>query len=113
MQDSIWEKTLISFFTSNPLQVADALGDCKKLTTLISHSFAEGLVMMMQQKLKVSGVGYSIIRNAMANSFRDEAFIKHLDDALGDTICTIYHSIADNFKKFDLGSSLSPSNTPK
>ena len=50
MQDSIWEKTLLSFFTSNPLQVADALGDCKKLTTLIAHSFVEGLVMMMQKQ---------------------------------------------------------------
>lgn len=94
--DGIFRKSLVSLLATNPSELFQALGDCRKLTKLIAKSISEGLVMQLQQTRGFSGLGYGIIRNALGDTLEDSVFIQKIESGLGDTICNLLGKYKSN-----------------
>jgi hypothetical protein len=81
---------LVSFITSNPLELAKALKSCQALTTLIANSLAEAVAMMIQNDKGLSGSGYTFIRNALGGVVKDTKFINSLEEQLSSIVCKLF-----------------------
>lgn len=84
---------LVSFLTSRPRDLANALKDCKALTTLIANSLAEAMVMMIQQKSGLEGGFYTFLRNALGGAVKDTAFVNKIEDFIGGIVCSVYNKL--------------------
>lgn len=87
---------LVSFLTSNPLDLAKALKDCRALTTLVANSLGEAMSMMIQEKAGLQGGFYTFLRNALGSAVKDVSFINKIEDFIGDIICNTYDKLANN-----------------
>jgi hypothetical protein len=97
MQDSYFKNVLISFFTKNWGRLAKALrGDCKELTGLVAESLVEGIEMQLTQSHGMSGAGYSFIRNTLNAAISDVGFVKHLEEQLESTVCSLFGKFTQN-----------------
>jgi hypothetical protein len=85
---------LVSALTSNPRELAKALGDCKTLTTLISNSLAEAMFMMIQEKKGLEGGFYTFLRNALGGAIKDTAFVNKIEDYIGNFVCNAYNKLS-------------------
>ncbi len=88
--------TLISLFTSHPLELSKALKSCEALTKLVAESMAEALVMMVQRQQGLEGKGYAILRNTLAGAISDTKFAQNLVGQLETIVCEIYNNFNKN-----------------
>jgi hypothetical protein len=86
---------LVSFITSNPLELAKALKSCEALTTLIANSLSEAVFMMIQNDKGLSGAGYTFIRNALGGVIKDTAFANNLEKQLSGIVCELFGKMND------------------
>jgi hypothetical protein len=86
---------LVSFITSNPLELSKALKSCEALTTLIAKSLSEAIFMMVQNDKGLSGSGYTFIRNALGGAIEDTKFIKGLEQQLSGVVCKLFGNMND------------------
>lgn len=98
--------TLISLFTTHPLELSKALKSCQALTKLVAESMAEALVMMIQRQQGLEGKGYSILRNTLAGAISDTKFAQNLVGQLETIVCEIYSNF--NKKASDVYTKLNP-----
>lgn len=84
---------LVSFLTSNPMELAKALRDCKVLTRLIANSLGEAIFMMMQEKTGAEGGFYTFLRNALGGAVKDTTFINKIEEYIGDFVCNAYNKL--------------------
>lgn len=87
---------LVSFLTSRPKDLANALKDCRALTTLIANSLSEALVMMIQQKSGLEGGFYTFLRNSLGGAVKDTGFVNKIEDFIGDIVCSTYNKLTGN-----------------
>lgn len=90
---------LVSIITTNPQRLIDAWGDCRLMTKLASEGIAEALAMQAQEKLGASSQGYSILRNLLAKTFKEQEFIASLSTQLEDFVCGIFDKLSGNAEK--------------
>jgi len=109
MSDGFLKNTLISLFTSNPLELSRALKSCEALTKLVAQSMVEGMVMMISQQKGLEGKGYSFIRNALGSAIEDTKFVQNLEGMLQDVVCEIYRKF--NSKASDVYKKVTPAVT--
>lgn len=81
---------LVSFITTNPLELAKALKSCEALTTLIANSLSEAVFMMIQKDKGLSGDGYTFIRNALGGVVKDTKFANSLEKQLSGIVCELF-----------------------
>ena len=86
---------LVSFITSNPLELAKALKSCEALTTLIANSLSEAVFMMIQKDKGLSGDGYTFIRNALGGVVKDTKFVNSLEKQLSGIVCELFGKMND------------------
>jgi hypothetical protein len=86
---------LVSFITTNPLELAKALKSCEALTTLIADSLAEAVFMMIQKDKGLSGDGYTFIRNALGGAVKDTKFVDSLEKQLSVIVCELFGKMND------------------
>jgi hypothetical protein len=86
---------LVSFITSNPLELAKALKSCEALTTLIANSLSEAVFMMIQKDKGLSGGGYTFLRNALGGVIKDTKFVNSLEDQLSGIVCELFGKMND------------------
>lgn len=96
MSDGFLKNTLISLFTSNPLELSKALKSCEALTKLVAESMVEGMVMMLQQQKGLEGKGYTFLRNALGGAIKDSKFVQSLEGQLESVVCEIYRKFNQN-----------------
>jgi hypothetical protein len=89
---------LISFITSKPSDLINAMKDCKLLTKLISESIVEGMVMSMMEEKGASGKGPSLIRNLIGGAMKSNSFIAQLESQLSTSVCGIFNGFTQNAK---------------
>jgi hypothetical protein len=104
--DGFLKNTLISLFTSNPLELSRALKSCEALTKLVAESMVEGLVIMIKQQQGLEGKGYTIIRNLLGGAIKDTKFVQGLESQLTGIVCEIYRNF--NKKASDVYTKLTP-----
>jgi hypothetical protein len=104
--DGFLKNTLISLFTTNPLELAKALKSCEALTKLLVQSMVESLVMMLQQKQGLESKGYVFLRNAIGGAIKDTKFAQNLEGQLEGIVCEIYRNF--NKKASDVYTKLTP-----
>lgn len=90
---------LVSIITTNPQRLIDAWGDCRLMTKLVSEGIAEALAMQAQEKLGASSPGYSILRNLLGKTFKEQEFIASLSAQLEDFVCGIFDKLSGNAEK--------------
>jgi len=86
---------LVSFITTNPLELAKALKSCEALTTLIANSLSEAVFMMIQKDKGLSGDGYTFIRNALGGVVKDTKFANSLEKQLSGIVCELFGKMND------------------
>jgi hypothetical protein len=86
---------LVSFITTNPLELAKALKSCDALTKLIAESLTEAVFMMIQKNSGLEGKGYSFIRNSLGGAVKNTAFIQSLEKQLGSIVCSVFGQMND------------------
>jgi hypothetical protein len=86
---------LVSFITTNPLELAKALKSCEALTTLIANSLTEAVFMMIQKDKGLSGDGYTFIRNALGGVVKDTKFANSLEKQLSGIVCELFGKMND------------------
>jgi hypothetical protein len=89
---------LVSFITSKPSDLINAMKDCKLLTKLISESIVEGMVMSMMEERGASGKGPSLIRNLIGGAMKSNSFIAQLESQLSTSVCGIFNGFTQNAK---------------
>jgi len=107
MGDNLFKKFVISYLTSNMSEVVKSFGDCKIMTKLIAESFAEALVMMMQQEKGFGGTGYDLIRNSLGSAIKGTSFIQGLERGMENIVCNLFSKFTGNAK--DVVAKLKPS----
>jgi len=85
-----FKNSLTSFLVSNPQRFALALKNCEELTKLIAEALSEALVMILQEKQGMEGMGYAFIRNSLGDTIKDTTFITNLENQLSDTVCDVF-----------------------
>jgi hypothetical protein len=104
--DGFLKNTLISLFTSNPLELSRALKSCEALTKLVVESMVEALVMMLQKQQGLESKGYVFLRNAIGGAIKDSKFADTLSNQLESIVCEIYRKFND--KASDVYGKLTP-----
>lgn len=107
LPDGYFKNFLVSFFTSNPRELARALRDCKTMTTLIANSLAEAIVSMIMQERGLQGGFYTFLRNALGGAVKDTEFVNSIEKFIGNLVCSQYQKLSG--KAEDVLSKLKPS----
>lgn len=89
MGDGFMKNFIISFLTSRPSEVIKAFNDCKTMSTLVSRSIVEGLVMSLQKDKNFGGTGWDLIRNTLGEAIEQSDFGKKIESGISDTVCSI------------------------
>lgn len=92
--DSYFGKFIVSFITTNPSRLAQALKSCDELTKLIAESLGEAVVMMIQQQKGLEGKGYTFLRNALLGAVQDSAFAQKLESQLSSVVCEVFEKMS-------------------
>jgi hypothetical protein len=91
-----FKKFLVSILTTNPTKLVSAFKDCRIMTELISEGIAESMAMTAQEKLGLEGQGWSVIRNILGKTLKEQSFVSQLSDAFEGTICGVFDKLTDN-----------------
>ena len=89
---------IISFITSKPSELINAMKDCKVLTKLISESIVEAIVMSMMEEQGASGKGPSLLRNLIGGAIKSNSFVVQLESQLSTTVCGLFNQFTQNAK---------------
>lgn len=84
---------LVSFITTNPLELAKALKSCEAMTSLVAQALSEGLAMMIMREQGLEGAGYTFIRNALGGAVKDTKFIESIESQVSGIVCQLYDSM--------------------
>jgi len=84
---------LVSFITTNPLELAKALKSCEAMTSLVAQALSEGLAMMIMREQGLEGSGYTFIRNALGGAVKDTKFIESIESQVSGIVCQLYDSM--------------------
>jgi hypothetical protein len=90
---------LVSILTTNPTKLMDAWGNCRVMTNLVAQGISEALAMQVQEKLGASSPGYSILRNLLGKTFKEQEFVTSLSKQIEDVVCGVFNKIAGNAEK--------------
>jgi REP element-mobilizing transposase RayT len=93
--DSYFGKFIVSFITTKPARLAEALKSCDALTKLIAESLGEAVVMMIQQQKGLEGKGYTFLRNALLGAIKDSSFAEKLESQLSSIVCEVFGKMND------------------
>jgi len=89
---------IISFITSKPSELINAMKDCKVLTKLISESIVEAIVMSMMEEQGASGKGPALLRNLIGGAIKSNSFVVQLESQLSTTVCGLFNQFTQNAK---------------
>lgn len=89
---------LVSFMTSRPSDLINAMKDCKLLTRLISESIVEGMTISMMESQGAGGKGPSLIRNLIGGAMKSNSFIAQLESQLATSVCGLFNGFTKNAK---------------
>jgi hypothetical protein len=89
---------IISFITSKPSELINAMKDCKVLTKLISESIVEAIAMSMMEEQGASGKGPSLLRNLIGGAIKSNSFVVQLESQLSTTVCGLFNQFTQNAK---------------
>jgi hypothetical protein len=89
---------LVSFMTSRPSDLINAMKDCKLLTRLVSESIVEGIAMSMMEEQGAGGKGPSLLRNLIGGAMKSNSFISQLESQLATSICGLFNGFTKNAK---------------
>lgn len=95
----VFKNFLISILTTNPQTLIKAWGDCRLMTKLISEGIAEALAMQVQEKLGGTSGGYSILRNLLGKTLKEQDFINSLSEQLQNFVCGTFDKIEQKVDK--------------
>ncbi len=84
---------LVSFITTNPLELAKALKSCEAMTSLVAQALSEGLAMMIMREQGLEGSGYTFLRNALGGAVKDTKFIESIESQVSGIVCQLYDSM--------------------
>jgi len=84
---------LVSFITTNPLELAKALKSCEAMTSLVAQALSEGLAMMIMREQGLEGSGYTFIRNALGGAVKDTKLIESIESQVSGIVCQLYDSM--------------------
>lgn len=107
--DGILKKTMISVLTSDPRRLVSALTDCREMTKLLSESFVEGLVMLLQEQVGRESFLYDYIRNTLGGKLKDSNMIESFENMIADKVCSLFDVFSDKAK--DVASKIEGSET--
>lgn len=96
--DGIMKKTMVSFLTTNPTRLVNALTDCREMTKLISESFVEGLVMLIQDQVGKGSFIYDYIRNVLGGTLKEMSTISSFEDMIAEKVCGLFDTFSDKAK---------------
>ena len=86
--------TLISILSSHPIKFIQALGDCKKLTTVISEGIVEAFIYRLERSTDKGGsMVIAIFRNTLAESLFHSDWGKKIEGLISETVCGIYNKL--------------------
>lgn len=88
-----FKNVLISFFTTNPEKLTEAYKDCESMTKIIAEVITEATFMMIQKSVGLGGIGYSVIRNSLANSVKKDTFIQDIEEGIANVVCSNFENI--------------------
>jgi len=97
--EGILKKTMVSFLTSNPKDLIKALGDCNLMTKLLTESFIEGIVMMIQQQTDKGGFIYDYARNTLGGLIKNSDAVSNLESQFSGKVCGMFSTFTDNAKE--------------
>ena len=83
-------KSVVAFFSENPVKVFQAFSDCKVMTGLVAQALVNAMVMEIQSMTNTGGMGYDLIRNTLLKSIEDMDFVKKLEGGLEETVCGLF-----------------------
>jgi hypothetical protein len=89
---------IVSFITSKPSELINAMKDCKVLTKLISESIVESIAMSMMEEQGASGKGPALLRNLIGGAIKSNSFVVQLESQLSTTICGLFNQFTQNAK---------------
>jgi hypothetical protein len=110
VSDGILKKTMISFLTSRPSDLANAFTDCNSMVKLLVESFVEGLVMLLQGQVDKTGFLSNYIRNVLGGKIKESDVAKSFENAISEKVCNLFSSFTD--KAQDIKNKLMSSSTP-
>lgn len=93
--DSYFGKFIVSFITTKPGRLAEALKSCDALTKLIAESLGEAVIMMVQKQQGLEGKGYTFLRNALLGVLKDSSFAQKLEEQLSSVVCEMFGKMND------------------
>jgi hypothetical protein len=96
--EGIMKKTMVSFLTTNPTRLVNALTDCKEMTKLISESFAEGLIMLLQDQVGKGSFIYDYIRNVLGGTIKEMSAISSFENMIAEKVCGLFDTFTDKAK---------------
>lgn len=96
--EGIMKKTMVSFLTTDPTRLVNALTDCKEMTKLISESFAEGLIMLLQDQVGKDSFIYDYIRNVLGGTIKEMSTISSFENMIAEKVCGLFDTFTDKAK---------------
>jgi hypothetical protein len=94
----IVKKTVISLITTDPRKLIAAFQDCHQMTKLLLESFAEGLIMKMQDEAEKGSMIYDYIRNTLGGKISGSDFINDMEAKISGPICSLFDKFSGNAK---------------
>ena len=91
----IFKNVIVSSLTTSPIDLVNALSDCKVMTKLLVKSIFEAQVMVLQTKSGLSGIGLNFVRNTLGSVANDQKMIKELEDKLSVNVCELIYKFTD------------------
>lgn len=118
--NGFFKKFIISFLTSRPSELIKAFSDCRTMTNLLIESFLEGIVMMIQQDMKMGGFMYDAVRNTLGGMIKDVSIVSKLEGTISGKVCELFNKftgkaedVADKLKASEGGEVAKSDETPK
>jgi len=96
--EGILKKTMISFLTTNPSRLVSAFTDCKEMTKLITESFIEGTVMLLQDQFGKDSYLYDYIRNTLGGKLKESSMGQSFENMIAEKVCGLFDTFSDKAK---------------
>jgi len=97
--EGIVKKSVISLLTTDPRKLIAAFQDCHLMTKLLLESFAEGLLMKMQDEAQKGSMIYDYIRNTLGGKISELDFVNSLESKISEPVCSLFSKFSDNAKE--------------
>ena len=97
-QDGFFKNFIISALTTSPVELFQALNDCKIMTKLIVKSGIEAQVMTLQKDSGLSGIALDFVRNTLGSIANDQKIIQDLENGLSGAVCDLIGKFTNKAK---------------